>query len=216
MTYLIERDFRGRTESVVDVPRFVADLAPLIGGTVIPSESDNDHTFYVRVGGLMLHVYGGQHTNRCRLDQVHVSCAVADVPPGDRPRYDGTGRYSMPSVNVSATKSIGVIARDITKRVIDAAAEPLAAIHAYVRQQQESREGLGQVLEELRVKVPELRERESSDSYERRLDWIPNNVYLQACAYASGQVGIDRIGNVSLEAFVEIADVLRRHSKREG
>lgn len=211
--YHITREQYGRTETIIDLPRFTADLAAELGGIVTKKE---DREFsYIRLDDLELHVYANGYWSH---GKVHISAIAADIPPGDRPYQDGTGTYRLPDARVSPDRPMATIAKDIKRRVIDAAQTPLANIKKYVAQRSASRNSLTENVAKIRAAVPEITEtdRGSDDAYNRSLWWSGQGVYMYARAYAGGDVGIDRIGNVSLEAFIEICDVLLRNAGKDS
>ncbi len=217
--YLIEREAYGRTERIVDIGRFVADLAKQLGGEIEKEDGEiekEDTVRHIRLNGLQLSVYSNRYQHK---DKVHISAYPLDILPDDRPYHDTRGTYKMADAYVSVTRPIATIAKDIKRRVIDANQEVIANIRNYAAQQVQLRNDIATVGAKLSEQVPEMRERQNgsrSNSYSSRtFDWSAagNNVFLTARAYADGFIDIDRIGNISLAAFVEICDVLRRHGK---
>lgn len=209
--YMTTREgYGGRTETIVDTARFVVDLAAALGGTVEQSDPPDNDYHHILVGELRLSVYANGFRHK---GKVHVTCYPVSVPHEDRPYHDGKGTYEMPDANISPLRPMPTIAKDVQRRVIDAAQEPLASIRAYVAKRQASRGSLAENVAKIVAAVPELRESQngssSEDSYSKTLNWNGGGVYLSARAYNDGKVGIDRIGSVSLEVFLEICAVLR-------
>jgi hypothetical protein len=193
----------GRTEADMDLPRFAADLAKELGGTVVPGEHARDQQT-IAIGDNQLNLYC--HTYRKPV-RVNVYINAPDVKHDDRNHYDKTHKAQDASVNPDA-RPIASIARDIKKRVIDASLEALQRQREYAALQAERRDGIKRQVAEITASCPELdvrlHEREQRATIYNR----NGSHHVSGTLYADGTVSIERLGQVSRAKFEAILRLL--------
>ncbi len=125
-----ERFPRNSPEVKIDLARFAADIAKILGGTVItPEEGEtNSHYYGVKIGADRLGLYANNYRQK-----IDASISAADVPHDLRNTYASDHKTESASVNPNG-RTIERIAVDIKKRVIDASQPALALQRAYAAQ----------------------------------------------------------------------------------
>src|SRR4029077_5705783 len=121
VSYITETEKYGRKEFKIDMPRFAADLAKELGGTLLPPGDYPSENQSIRIGSDNLNVRADNW--KCR---VNAYLEAPDVAWGDWSTYDPKQKTDTASVNPDG-RSIAAIAKDIKKRVIDASQDALAA-----------------------------------------------------------------------------------------
>jgi hypothetical protein len=204
----------GRHTEKINLDAFAADLAAALGGTLEQPEPGYHTSCRIAFpeAGLCLSVSSGWRKSEAR--RVTVSAHITDVRYDDRPCSDGRGTYKMPEATVSIDRPMAKIAADVKRRVIDAAERPSAAIRAYAAKRAVERDDLAAAIKRIVSAVPEMAESRNgpSDNYRRQLHWMADGIHMSAYAYSTGHVSVERLGTVSAAAFIEICEVLRRHS----
>jgi hypothetical protein len=213
MTYTTTREKYGRSEMVIDLARFAADLAAALGGTV---ETDKDAVMgnhRIVLEGMKLSLSANHYHTK---DKVEVSALPIFPRDGDWPIHHGpNGTFTLPSMKVSPDRPMPAIVRDIRKRVIDAAVRPIANIAEHVATRRSERAWLEAATAELLAAVPEMRVYHSQDNgYSKDMYWNGEGTSLDATMHLGGTVSIRRLEGVPSSTFVEMCEVLRRHAKR--
>lgn len=186
---------------LINLPRFAADLAPLIGGTLLPAGDYPRERQEIKVGDDVIELYANDWKKRVRA-----TISAPDVKWGDRNTYDKAHRTESAAVNPDG-RSIEAIARDIKRRVIDPSQEPLRLQREYARQQHANRASIVERAATLKTRMPSLTVRVNEQEQNACLS-DSGDRYVHAILYADGRVRIERIGNVSTEQFEQIMVVL--------
>lgn len=205
MTYLIENSDRGGVK--IDMPRFAKDLAKALKGKVGPDGEATRQTVLLPEH-LSLFLYTSYSDARVR-----VSISASDVPHGDRNFYDKTHKTSEATLD-PCKRTIDKIAADIQRRVIDASAPAIEAQRAYAAVQVARRNGLTEAMAEIKRKMPSLNisQRQGED---QRAYFFTEGHDASGQLYADGTVSIERMGNLSIDTFVELMALLNKKTKRK-
>jgi hypothetical protein len=207
MSYITERESYGRTERHLDVPRFAADLAVALGGTIDPDSED--YGGYRKINlpdNLQLsisqtHTYGAGDR-----EKVTLRLRPTDVPNDLHSSFYGA-KYRLPEIHVSTARPMDKIAADIKRRLFTAAADPIAAQRETARQRQEYRNKLAESVAAMRQEFPQLDIRERDKD---RAEFFSGSIghYLSGQIHSDGMISIDRMGSVSREQFLAICRIL--------
>lgn len=149
MNFLIRNKY---DEMVVDMPAFTKALAPLIGGKMVNNvDEDRSWRGAIQVGELSLVFTKG---NGASVGRVTISA----VCPDKIRQYLGyQGLPDFPSMTVDVTRPVEAIARDIKKRVIDKAAEPLDKAKAMFNEWTDITEQTRKYVYAIAEKYPKIR-----------------------------------------------------------
>jgi hypothetical protein len=126
--YIVTRESYGRTERVINVQRFAADLSKALGGQPIikGDESYRDRYAQFRLAdGAVIGVSRSHHA--WDMGSISIDAALT-LTYNDRPSGE---KYKTPTAKVAVTRPFARIVADIKRRVIDAAQAPLAELRAY-------------------------------------------------------------------------------------
>lgn len=196
MAYTINENGR----STIDLPLFAADLARELGGTASAWGDFPNERQQIILGSDRLDVTCGYRDKR-----VHVRIDAVDVPWNDRDHYARDQKTESASVNPDA-RPIGRIAADIKKRVIDASQPALAKQRERYAQRLNNRATIDmsrQGLSDIGFDV-----RPSDDGQQAAIFSGASRHYVHATLYADNTVSIDRLGNMPLETFITIMNLL--------
>jgi hypothetical protein len=208
MAYVtVTKDKYGRDEAMFDRLRFVEDLAKAMGATVrrIGEEYDNRATV-VLPDWLEISVYWQGYGAAAKSGKVELSLGLAGIPNDLYPGYGH--QYKLPSISVNTNRPISSIVADINRRLLPAAAEPIAAIRKYAEERQGYRSRLAEMVQLMRAEFPELKitaSEESASFVQTRM-----NPYMSGIINADRTVSINNISSLPFEAFCEIVEVLYR------
>lgn len=204
--YTISEERYGRTEYRIDVQRFAKDIAAQLGGTIIPENPDaydaKTSASFTMPEQLKIHVW---HNYSHKGAQVGLSIAPTDVPQDLWSSMYGD-KYKLPSITVSTDRPLSALAKDITRRLIEACASPVRERRAYAKQQQEHKDSLGVAVAALKKAFPALDLRVNDKGTEAT--FYSSKPYMQGRVYVDGSVGIDRLGTISPEAFAKVMRLL--------
>lgn len=194
MSYLVTNDDHRKK---IDLPRFAADLAPLIGGTLLPPGDYPRERQEIKVGDDVIELYANDWKQRVRA-----TISAPDVKWGDRNTYDPKHRTASAAVNPDGRK-IEHIAADIIRRVIESSQEALRLQREYAHQQAVNRASIVERAAALQARLPSLSVRVNEQEQNAFLS-DSGDRYVHAILSADGRVRIERIGNVSTEQFERI------------
>lgn len=181
-----------RGEAYLDTVKLAEALAPLVGGTVEKREPGAyGRTVIVMPDGLRLFVSGDYKAKRRAI--------ISSYCPEEL--RQAAGRVSFPDATVDAGRPIDAIARDIKRRVVEPAAEPLAKVRERAEQDRKARESLVAVCRDLQRKFPTLRiDLPEGEAYQASFSAYGGpDGHVSGRISASGKVTIDRISSIGLE-----------------
>lgn len=206
--YITETEEYGRKRYQIDLPRFAADIAKELGGKLMPAgDYPNEHQA-IMVGSDQLDLRADNHKRR-----INCYANAPEIAWGDWSTYDKAQATESASVNPDG-RSIGAIAKDLKKRVLDANQKPLAARRAYAVAQRENRASIVKNADALKAKHPGLDIRVNEREQTAQIYSGATGHYVSARMSHSGEVSIDRIGSFSAEAFGQILAILDATGKR--
>lgn len=205
-----------RDERVLDLPRFAKDICKVLGGKLVPRESDqivNDRYVAFTLGDDVL-IGLTKGWKQSEIDKVTVTIAPFNLKLayGDTPRG---AEYKTPEATISTSRPLGKIAADITRRVIEPGKAPLAKLREHAATCDQQRVDLKAVADELRLKHPHLQvtvkegERFSGSLYRNAND----EPYLSGSVRADGSVSIDRLGSLTPAQFKRLMTALYGNDK---
>ena len=213
--YLITEEKYGRSETRPDFAALARDLAPLLGGKFVQPE-DREWWSGIEVDGMMLQICASQQGQHSDRRKVVVDANPIGIRHDDRPTvYAGSSyseKFRLPQATVSVERPLAAIAKDIKRRVIDAAKAPLAEIAAYAAERQNSRDSLSMAVHAAKAAFPGAEESKNfpRDTHHCRL-WLPN--FSPIDVYADGDVHLERLPNVSLETAKAIIALIKADRK---
>lgn len=195
--YIRATDSRYRS---IDIARFAADLAREIGGIARPWNADypNENQAIDLTDATTLHLRADDWKGR-----VAISIDATDIPFNDRPMHGSGHQTESVTVNPDG-RPIAAIARDVTKRVIEANADAIAKRRAYAIGRRDDRANLAAMVAAL-AGGP-IRARINDDGLSADVGIAGH--YIYASLSPSGAVSINRIENISLEKFTRIAAII--------
>lgn len=188
----------------IDMPRFAADLAKELGGTVQP-DGDYPHE------NQKIALAGGKEFLRLTADnwkrRVKVTVAASDIREY---RVGDSAQHTESATLNPDGRAIAAIARDIKRRVIDASQRALAAQRAWAAQQIEDKASVQQQSDALKAKHPALYVRVDHGGLVASISGGATGHYISARMEAGGRVTVERLGTVTAEQFDQIVEVLNR------
>ena len=208
--YLTTETKYNRPERVLDLHRFAADLCKALGGKMIPpvkGEAKNERWTSMEIGDAIIGLT--KSWKQSEVEKVSVSISPRGLSLG----YNDTPRgpeYALPSATVSTARPLASIAADIKRRVIDAAAAPMAKLREHAAACNQQRDDLQTVAADLRKRHPLLAvtvkdgERFSASLYRNSND----EPYLSGTVRSDGSVSIDRLGGLTAEQFERVMTAL--------
>lgn len=202
MTYTTQIERYGRTESVVDLPRFAADLARELGGQVEPEGEYPNERQRVTVGADRLFVSANNYSAKAR---VAVSVDAADVGHGERNTYARDHKTESATVDPNG-RPIARIAADIKRRVLEASAPALARQREYAAQQRAARSDLESAVESLARAVPAVCVNVADDKLSASL-YIAEP-YFSGRMSADGRITAERMAPLSADKLARLLELL--------
>lgn len=198
---------------IPDIARLTADLAAALGGKVVVNNDRDDIGDILltdpEAGDLTLHVTA-QTWSAAKANRIIISARVTGVAHEDNPRTAGyTGdKFRMPSITVSGDRSIFAIAKDVRRRVVEAAAEPATAIREYVRERHAGRDSLASHVANMKASFPEISFADGrGDNYSCPFSlWLekPSKFYLNGRLNSDGSINIDNMSSVDQKLFATL------------
>lgn len=209
MTYVTEAESFGRKEYKIDMPRFAADLTKaltaLLKPTIVkllPATEYVNERQTIQVGTEHINLTADNWKRR-----VSVSISAPDVPWDDRSMYDKAHKTESARLNPEA-RDIEAIARDINRRVIEPAKEPLRLQREHAKRQADNRSSIVRLANALKARLPILDVRTDEKAQRATLYGNSDGHYLSATLHADATVAIERIGSMSLSKFERIVAIL--------
>lgn len=201
----------GRPEHRLDVQSFTKDLAKAMGGEYCPPEEPGDThdnrsfgRFRFPGDGVKVTVY---HGYGLKPEQVSLRLDLEDFPNEVRNAIYGD-KYKLPEIKVSVERSLQVLARDIEKRLIQAAQAPLTARRELARSYHETAESLDKAMAEFRAAFPGARLDVVSNSKQSATFYI-SEPYVSGTLFAEGSVTINHMASLPRGKLVRLVALLR-------
>lgn len=198
----------GAPEKKLDLQRFATDLAAAIGGEAKPFTGEFDSDRY-RIASIEL---GREVINLAAQDwgadkgKVHLSIYAGDVPSGPK-----GGQYATPRITVSPGRPMAALARDVQRRLIDAAEPALAKQREYKAANDAFKLALADNAKRLERLVPGMRVSFVRDEPSARFDMA--GAYLSGRVNADGTFTVDRMASINLETLAVIAAALTKETE---
>ncbi len=199
MAYIIETESFGRKERAVDLHRFAADLAGVIGGTLRPVDDDR-HFRRIQLAENDLHLSTSyQHKMR-----VVARMVAPEIAHDDRCYYAKEAR--TPEVTIDPERDLRAVARDLRRRAFEPAQEPLAKQRAFAAERIRERDEMRQRVEILRAAG-------------FRVDWNErdNQCQVYSGAVYARMVGtaveIQNLRDLTVDQFLTVAALLQSFRK---
>lgn len=173
---------------------FGADLARELGGTLVKQE-DPEITRYTS-GDFMLP--GGLQVCVAASSKKKGFWRIsASVEWRERSKLNGRFAHTpFPEAYISASKSLAQIAKEVKRRVIEPAKEPLAKVTAQLAELASDQASIGQRAAELRAKFPWLSVTVKDGDTEAQLYANGGAVYFYGRLSNHGSIYVDRIGSI--------------------
>lgn len=107
-------------------------------------------------------------------------------------------RPTFPHASGSTSRGIATLAKDLKRRVVDAAAEPMAALDAKMASRADTRVALLAHMDALQAAAPGLRVSVAADLAHTHADISgqAGETYIRGTLYATGQITIERISGI--------------------
>lgn len=190
MTYFTETERHGRTQIEFDSKRFLADLVAALGGSDADPEYQGGR---FNVDGLAVYLRQGYGA---KVRRVTVTSGTADKD-AHRLAYARGSVPSFPSITIDPDRPLDVLVKDIKRRVIEASAEPMAALAALAAAQADTASQLKAAADRINAKFPGA-VTVSGDDTKRNADVYLNGAgsYLSGRLNADGTLYVDRVGSV--------------------
>lgn len=189
----------------VDCKALAADLAPLLGGSVLTTEDGEYGNAHIAVGDLRLYIHKDSGKP---AGAVYVGGGFArETNLKPRPNYR-EAKFTFPHASASIAKGLPAFAKDIKRRVVDPAAPVLDLWNTYERQQTEARETLARKIAALETACPAIEVRPDADGLEVTL-WGRGDSYLRGRMTPDGSVHLDRVAAFPVERLPAALKALR-------
>lgn len=203
MTYFTESEKYGRKEVEFDSKRFLADLVAALGGSNPDPEYQGgrfdlgDLSIYLRQG------YGA------KARRVTISCGASDRAAHQR-AYSHGRLPAFPSITVDPDRPLDVLVKDIKRRVIDAAVEPLAALKAADAAQGEAFASLQAAAARINARFPGAVTLSTVDTVREAPLYLNGggSAYLSGRLQSDGRLYVDRVGTVDAEKVERLLALL--------
>lgn len=209
MTYVqVSKNQYGHTEMNFDSIRFAKDIAAELGGTAEPyGETYDKRAKIILPDSMELLVYWQGYGAAARAGKVSIEVQPDNVPYELRPVYGE--QYKLPSINVDTNRPLDKIAADIRRRLLPAAAEPMAKCRAYAARRQQALDNMTSARASFAQEFPQFHVRgendEASFSY-----YEAGKTHISGRFNEDQSVIIERLGTLSAEQFRAICAILYR------
>ena len=190
----MNKTIANQTEESFDYATFSEDLAKELGGEVIEYEKGSWGNCKIKVGEVDIRVWRASKNKGTWKIEVSVYANLVG-----KSKIDYRRQPDFPHIKVNPTRDIKVLARDIRKRAIDKAKEPLEELRKLIAAHEEQEAGITTVVHDLEQQFPMLSLTPSNDGTTASLRIYSNEVYLVGDVFPDGKISIQRIGNLSAE-----------------
>lgn len=202
MSYFKKQTYGTRVAVSLDGDRLLTDLVSALGGSnVDPGYQGGSFT----VGELAIYIRAGYGAKARR---VTISSGIADRKAHQR-AYASRSIPSFPTITVDPDRGVDVITKDIRKRVIEASAGALAAIHAASNAQSETFASLQNAAERLNARFPGTVTLPDDDTNREASFYLNGGgCYLSGRLNAEGWLYVDRLGTVPAHKLERLVALL--------
>jgi hypothetical protein len=208
--YVVTRENYGKTERVIDVQRFAADLSKALGGAPVEKGDESYRDRYARfrlADGTIVDVTRSWHSREFDKVTISIDSASVKIEHNNRPSGD---KYKLPKATVSVARPFARILADVKRRVLDPSQAPLAELRAYAAQLAQAKSDLAATAERLRKDHPgisvNIKDGSTHSGTIYRND--ESGPYLSTNFYADGRVSIDRLGSLTADQFDRVCRAL--------
>lgn len=192
--YIATREMYGRQESYLDFKAFGAALAKALGASVTNSEPGCYGSCRLKLDDLTL--YLGRSNKSGGKWIVHVGAGCPEIET--RIHYSERGKF--PSANVDSGRPTDVIAKDITRRVIEPGKVALAELKAKFAKQNSTNAELRAQAKALCEAFPGFQVNVENDQSSSAGIWGSNaGHYVTGTLYADGSISVQHIGTMDAE-----------------
>lgn len=190
----------GRYRSI-DVASFARDLAAELGGIARPFNPDypRENQAIDLTDKTTLNIRADDYKGR-----VNISISAADVPWNERPTYESGYATESATINPDG-RPMAAIAKDVTKRVIQASADAIAKCREFASTRRNERADLAGMVAGL--DGTGISARIADDGLHASID--VKGVHVAATMYPNGTVNVARLESMSLEKFRKIIEILK-------
>jgi hypothetical protein len=202
MSYLTEVESFGRKQARIDLPRFAADLAKVLAGTVVAKGEYPDERQAIKIGTELLNLSADNYKKR-----VTVSISAPDVPWDDRNTYDKAHRTESATVNPDG-RTIERIAADFKRRVIEPSKEALRLQREHAVRMAQGRASIVRLGNALKARLPDLDVRINEKEQRAAIYGGGRGHYLSATLSGDGTIAVERLGSMPLSKFEKIVAIL--------
>lgn len=200
MTYFVATERYGRIEVEFDSKRFLSDLAAALGGTDVDPEYQGGR---FSVGELAMYLRQGWGAKARR---VTINCGTTDKS-AHQLAYARGRVPDFPEISIDPDRPLDAVVKDIRKRLIEPAAEPLAALKSLASEQADTVATLRAHAERINASYPgsvTLRDETKSEA-----SFYLNSAgcYLSGRLNTDGSLYVDRLGTVpssKLDALLKL------------
>ena len=194
-----------RKETKIDIERFGRDLAQALNGRLVLEDSEWKGTpryaSIVLDGDRTLTLYADEYKQR-----ISIGIKVTSMGHGEWSSYHDEQKTTDATVNPDA-RPIALIAKDISKRVIQASEPALEARRAYKRAQDAAKSGVLATAAALRAACPTLTVRVNDDSSGGT--FYSSEPYLSGRINYGGSLTVERLDSLTVAKVADLFKVLK-------
>jgi len=202
MTYFTETKHAHRTDIEFDSKRFLGDITTALGGATDIDPEYQGGRF--NLGELAIYIRAGYGAKARR---VTISCGIADRAIHQLAYAQGrVGEF--PSISIDTDRPLDAIVKDIRKRLIEAASEPLAQAKALAQKQANTASELKAHADRINSQFPGVVTLpDDNTKREAALYMNGGGCYLSGRLNSDGGIYVDRLGSVpahKVEALLKL------------